>query len=529
MIDFNDPKLTPNPSGVNYLKFCTGYGGYYTANPDKANPRPYVPYTLAELIAELSNPSSVPKDRVRWAIFSTLYKDPLSRNHELQRKQGEFVAAWSDLDDLTGLQFFDVVQTVSGILNADFFAYTSSSATAENPKCRIVAPYAFLIPGREHILVQKVFNDKLQQAGLEPDRATERAGQICYLPNNPNGFYDSFVSDFSGPFNPLTTWAAEIQALKDEAAARHEAFLKRQAELKQEAQTRIVSNSNDVMEACKASFPVRYCLEKYGYRPVGDKYISPNSESGKPGVSISDDGQKWFSHHSSDAGIGEPKGGGTWGDSWDLFKHWEHGNNEAAAFQAAGDMFFTASGETFNQANRRQYAEQKGEEETARIFENISNPSEWQEPQPIRSELLPVEPLQAEMIPGPLLPMIEDVAARMSVPLDFVAVPLVVVLGSIIGTGCRIRPKRQDDWTVTPNLWGGIIGSPSALKTPALNEVLRRTLNRLEAEESERYGKKQAEYQKQMELTKLDKDALKMAYKQAKKAEVKNNDHETIK
>ena len=281
MIDLNNPNLTSHNSGVNKLKFCSGYGGFHTANPEKRNPKPYIPMTLDELIAGLENPQSVPKDRAKWAIFSTLYKDPLSRNHELQRKQGEFVAAWADLDDLTGLEFFDVVQKVKGILGADFFAYTSSSATAENPKCRIVVPYNKVIPGREHIIIQKIFNDKLEAAGIVPDRATQRPGQLCYLPNSQSGFYDSFVSDFSGPFTPLIAWATEIQAEKDASAARHEAFLKRQAEHKQKAKERIVSGANDVMRAFKESFPVSYCLEKYGYRPVGDKWISPNSESGK--------------------------------------------------------------------------------------------------------------------------------------------------------------------------------------------------------------------------------------------------------
>ena len=148
-------------------------------------------------------------------------------------------------------------------------------------------------------------------------------------------------------------------------------------------------------------------------------------------------------------------------------------------------------------------------------------PGEWHEPEEIQAELLPVEPLRESMIPEALLPMCEDVAARMSVPIDFVAVPLVVVLGAIIGTGCHIRPKRQDDWTVTPNLWGAIIGSPSALKTPALNEVMRRTVSRLEAEESEKHGKAKAEYQKKAEINKLSKDVLKQEYKKALKEERK--------
>ena len=513
-------KLNPNDGDVKQVRFCTGYGQFHTANPEKPNPKPYVPFTLAEQIAGLETPESVPKDRARWAIPSTLWKDPLSRNHELQRKKGQFVFAWSDLDELTGLDFFEVVKMVSGILNADFFMYTSAHAKPENPKSRIVAPYAFLIPGTDHVLIQKILNDKLEAAGLTPDRATERAGQLCYLPNNPNGFYDRFVDEFSGPFDPSTAWADEIQALKDAEKRKHEGFLKQQEERHQKAQARVVNNQHDVMAAFKESFPVLYSLEKYEYRKAGDKWISPNSESGTPGVSVTPDGQKWFSHHSSDAGIGEPHDdGGTWGDSWDLFKYWEHGNNEAAAFEAAGNMFMNETGETFNQANRREYAQQKGEEEMKRMFEQMSNPSDWPEPKPIRAELLPVEPLRESMIPKPLLPMVQDVAARMSVPIDFVAVPLVVVIGSIVGTGCRIRPKRQDDWTVTPNLWGAIIGSPSVLKTPALNEVMRRTVSRFETEEAEKHGRAKREWRKQEEINKLKKDVLKQEYKSALRGE----------
>ena len=69
----------------------------------------------------------------------------------------------------------------------------------------------------------------------------------------------------------------------------------------------------------------------------------------------------------------------------------------------------------------------------------------------------------------------------MQCPPDFPAAALVVALGSTVGRRCGIRPKRRDDWLVVPNLWGGIVGRPSLLKTPALHEALR-PLRRLEAE-----------------------------------------------
>ena len=44
---------------------------------------------------------------------------------------------------------------------------------------------------------------------------------------------------------------------------------------------------------------------------------------------------------------------------------------------------------------------------------------------------------------------------------DYVAAALIVGLGSVIGARCAIKPKRRDDWIVTPNLFGGVVGDPS--------------------------------------------------------------------
>ena len=68
---------------------------------------------------------------------------------------------------------------------------------------------------------------------------------------------------------------------------------------------------------------------------------------------------------------------------------------------------------------------------------------------------------------------------------DFIAAALIVCLGSVIGARCGIKPKRRDDWIVTPNLFGGIVGDPSSKKSPALGTVTR-FLDRLEAKEAEK-------------------------------------------
>lgn len=117
----------------------------------------------------------------------------------------------------------------------------------------------------------------------------------------------------------------------------------------------------------------------------------------------------------------------------------------------------------------------------------------WSDPEPIRPELRPVAVLRPEMIPEPFRPWVCDVAHRMQCPLDFVASAAVVLTSIVIGTACGIRPKRNDDWTVVPNLWGAVVGEPSMLKTPALAEALR-PLERLEATEKEAYDQAAEEH-----------------------------------
>ena len=146
---------------------------------------------------------------------------------------------------------------------------------------------------------------------------------------------------------------------------------------------------------------------------------------------------------------------------------------------------------------------------------------EWPEPKPIKAELKPVEPMGEGMIPAPFLPMIKDVCHRMSIPLDFVAIPIVIVAGSVIGTGCRVKPKRKDDWAIVPNLWGGIMGPPSRLKSPALEEIVKKQLGRLESEEIENHRADMASWLQEAEELKLKKSALVSEYKSAFKKEIK--------
>ena len=77
-----------------------------------------------------------------------------------------------------------------------------------------------------------------------------------------------------------------------------------------------------------------------------------------------------------------------------------------------------------------------------------------------------------QMLPEALRAYVMDVADRQRSVSDFVAVAALCGIAAIIGNRIRIAPKQNDDWIEVPNLWGAIIGPPSAMKSPAMQSAL---------------------------------------------------------
>src|SRR5271166_3404760 len=88
------------------------------------------------------------------------------------------------------------------------------------------------------------------------------------------------------------------------------------------------------------------------------------------------------------------------------------------------------------------------------------------EPRSIRQDLLAVPMMPEDLIPEPLRSWLNDIAERISCPLDFAVIPALLALGCVLGRKIGMRPKAHDVWTVIPNPWGAIIGRPGVLKSP---------------------------------------------------------------
>lgn len=137
---------------------------------------------------------------------------------------------------------------------------------------------------------------------------------------------------------------------------------------------------------------------------------------------------------------------------------------------------------------------------------------------PLPDALLPVEPFPVDLMPGVFGEWIGDVSERMQCPADFVALPMLVAAGSLVARHCDVRPKRADAWSESPNIWGCIVGSPGAMKSPSLTAALD-PIKRLERSARDDHASRLSEFEQSQQIEQIRRDAAKQ---QAKDAARKN-------
>lgn len=151
----------------------------------------------------------------------------------------------------------------------------------------------------------------------------------------------------------------------------------------------------------------------------------------------------------------------------------------------------------------------------------------WPKPEPINQTLPPVNTITDDMMPSTLWLYCQNNAKRLSTPIEYIAVPLLVALSSVIGVKVGAYPKHYDDWDIVPNLWGAIIGNPSTKKSPAIDSGLK-PLNNLVHHAKAGYEQAQKDFATQKEVNKHKSSALEgelkaLAKKQAKQADDDEN------
>jgi hypothetical protein len=113
-----------------------------------------------------------------------------------------------------------------------------------------------------------------------------------------------------------------------------------------------------------------------------------------------------------------------------------------------------------------------------------------------------------EMLPNSIGKWVGDVCERIESPFEIGAVTALTLIGNLIGNKVGIRPKAKDSWTVTPNIWGMIIGNPSIKKTPVYNELYK-AVSKLEAKASKEFCEAYQDYELELEVYKTKSKELK--------------------
>lgn len=337
----------------------SGFGQFHTneADPSKPNKRltPYATIDLNGIRGLVDNPQEVGKENAQWFIPSRTQ----SRNFKTQEKEGEFIMLVADLDQ-DPKPIADVKRSLQNdILGIDcnFEVYTSRSATVIKPKARVLIPLIKPLSHAEWKLCQEILNDELLAYGFTPDRASERAAQLCYLPNRGE-HYEAQHEREGVLLDPEMAWGEKLrikrQALADQAKALEAS--RQAAQDRREVINATIAAGGDrsLIDAFNEAYSVGDILIKAGYEQRGNTFRHPASESGSYSATVKDDRVHTFS--TTDPLFTDGLGAH---DAFSAFEVLYHDGIQSAAMKDAGDNWLKIESESWNKVSQREYMQKK--------------------------------------------------------------------------------------------------------------------------------------------------------------------------
>jgi hypothetical protein len=277
----------------------------------------------AAIAALARNPPSVDKLEGLWFLPST-YRAHDARQHEAQRLRGAFHMLVLDID--TGdLPLDDLRGALKKVIGpASYLIYATKSASLANRKWRALVPVAIPVKGHEYEQVAGEFMVRMEEAShgrLVLDRAATRAGQVYFLPNRGE-FYEFEIEDGDLLYNPpALTICVEPVTVPPALGVQAQ---------KQTAKTARSGDNSPIKNFNEAHDLVELLL-RYGYVRDGQSFDfrSPLQTTQSFATRIYPETGKWVSQSGSDAaaGLGKAKDGYVYGDSFDIYAHFEHTGN----------------------------------------------------------------------------------------------------------------------------------------------------------------------------------------------------------
>jgi hypothetical protein len=333
------------------IRFLTAPGSFYTLIDKPGQSYPGISW--AEIARMAASPQAKEKIDADFFIPST-YREHDGRSHDAQREHGAFRMLALDIDR-GNPSLDDVLAAVEAVCGpVSLLAYSSSGASPENRKWRVLLPLAGVLTGAEYEAAQTALFDLLHANGIHPDGALARCGQPIYLPNVPLAkrnpditpiFYQHRVIragtlrlDAASAIRQEIDRRAEQHRLAAEQAERARADRERQrAERRQKFPDQV-----SPIDAFNADHTIEDLLARYGYERRGSSQHYRSRYQTSPSFATENFLSHWVSLSGSDAaaGVGKPKSLGEnaycWGDAFDLYCHYEHDGDFDKAVRAYG-------------------------------------------------------------------------------------------------------------------------------------------------------------------------------------------------
>ena len=337
MLDKKSSALMPKPD------ILLAHGSFDTLidKPD----RQYEGITLAEIADMVCNPQATEKADAAFIIPSS-YRAYDGRKHAAQREHGSFHYLAIDIDEGSP-SLTDVKRAVSAATgDAMAMIYSSSGASNDNRKWRVLIPLADPISGADYSDTQSaLFDIMMTEHGIKCDAAFARVGQPIYLPNVPPAkrdehgqplFYHQDRFRGKGYLDVKNARIWSNMQFRREQAERAEKQTEQDRAARQAARIARREASGDDLDPV-AEFNARHTVEdmlvRCGYTRDGNSqsYASRYQSSGS--FATKNFGEHWVSLSGSDVGatIGAVKGDYCWGDAFDLFCHYDHGGDMKSA------------------------------------------------------------------------------------------------------------------------------------------------------------------------------------------------------
>lgn len=287
--------------------------------------------TEAQFVHAMLNPFTGSKSNAPCYIPSA-YNLHDAREHDAQRLRGQFWAISLDVDSGNNSLPALTAALAYCLPPCRVHIHATASSADNDRRWRVLVMLAQPLPGEWYGPVVEAMAIYLtEHAGIEFDPCTRREGQFMYGPTK-GAHYEIHVGQGEGlqlsTVQPVTTLASTIY---EQRAAYEKARVNVGAGGKQG----FVGMFNRVNR-------IEDLLVKYGYSERGrrNEWRSPYNRSGSYGTrvfNVDSDDEYFVSKSQSDAdqGIGRaaPRGG-VMGDAFDLFKFYEHDNDDAKAVAA---------------------------------------------------------------------------------------------------------------------------------------------------------------------------------------------------